>query len=87
MSYTYIIRIRHRMQTHWTGGYSRSDFDRLITPLLGQTHHTLTHKFSNCSTYEVTFDRPQDAALFRTDLTHRVRLLHTKASYGWEFKP
>jgi hypothetical protein len=86
MPYTYSIRIAHRLQTHWDGGYSKADFDRLVTPLLEQHNAFLKWKHGPVSRYEVTFDRPQDAALFRQKLTERVRFLHSKASYGWEFK-
>lgn len=80
----YKLYIAHRLATHWQGGYSKKDFDRTIGHLINQYEHKLIWKYTHMSTYKITFNSPTEVNIFKKELDYRLRLLHPKATYGWE---
>lgn len=77
------IRLRHRFQTHWEGGYTKQQFDRLIQPLFDLHRGVVIHKFDSVRAVRFEFPSETVAVEFRVQLTDKMRLLHRKASFGW----
>lgn len=83
---TFELRVPRRASSHWSGGYTKQQFEARITPLLNAANARLDRKAYVLNIYHVSFNSAADAVTFRKQFTDAMLALHPKLgrNFTWE---